>query len=358
MPIRYHHGTATRLAAVLWVCALAVSAGCGTTRWSDTARTATEQLLISSAIDKAISEFDFSILAGKEVFFDSSFLRGVTDENYIVSTLRQHLLANGCILRESKDQAEYVVEARSGGVGTDRSDLLFGVPAVSVPAVPGVPLPSAIPELPFAKSTNQKAVAKIAVFAYNRITGRPVMQTGVAPATSTAKNSWFFGAGPFQHGTVYEGTNLAGSQFDIPIIGGRKDEGARLTKVPLTGPAVFPNNLTDGSQLARQQENSPTAPAARMVRTPETPAPNKGSAPPPPVSSPAAPAGGAAGSSASPAGVQPAQYLGSQSGVSSGLPTAAAPSTPVPQGQQRLDLSGFGELLRPDRKSAAEPVKR
>jgi hypothetical protein len=242
-----------RLSAICLVIVAAVTGpGCGTTRWSDTTRTATEQLLISDAVDRAISDFDFSLLAGREVFFDASYLAGVTDERYIVSSLRQHLLASGCILREEKEEAEYVVEARSGGVGTDRSDVLIGVPAVQVPVVPGTPLPSAIPELPLAKSTNQKAVAKLAVFAYNRRTGRPALQTGVDPVVSTAKNSWFFGAGPFKQGSLYERAPVAGDKFDIPIIGGREAaDDPHVAVVPVTDRAVF----VEGFEPAAQQDN-------------------------------------------------------------------------------------------------------
>src|SRR6516225_2644969 len=67
--------------------------GCGTTRMSDTQRTATEQLLISNAIDQAVSQVDFRPLAGKSVYFDPQYLEGTVDRGYLVSSLRQHLLA-------------------------------------------------------------------------------------------------------------------------------------------------------------------------------------------------------------------------------------------------------------------------
>ena len=57
------------LAALGLCCALAC--GCGTTKWSDSPRTATEQLLISDAVDRAISEIDFSALADKDVYLDT-----------------------------------------------------------------------------------------------------------------------------------------------------------------------------------------------------------------------------------------------------------------------------------------------
>ncbi|MBL8828999.1 MAG: hypothetical protein JNM18_18605, partial [Planctomycetaceae bacterium] len=74
------------------------STGCGTTRMSDTFRTGTEQLLLSTAIDRAINDMDFSTLAGRDVYFDPQYLRGITDEGYVVSSIRQKLLACGVYL--------------------------------------------------------------------------------------------------------------------------------------------------------------------------------------------------------------------------------------------------------------------
>jgi hypothetical protein len=191
--------------------------GCGTTRISDTQRTATEQLLVSNAIDQAVSQLDFRILAGKPVYFDAQYLAGSVDRGYVVSSLRQHLLACGCILKENRAQATYVVEARSGGIGTDRYQLLLGVPEMNVPSLaPGQP--TLIPEIPLAKRTDQKGVAKLAVFAYNRRTGRPVWQSGVVRMVSASKDTWLFGAGPFRRGTLEEGTEFAGQPLSIPQI--------------------------------------------------------------------------------------------------------------------------------------------
>ncbi|MBX7169129.1 MAG: hypothetical protein K1X74_22525, partial [Pirellulales bacterium] len=203
-----------RMARPLGVLVVAL-AGCGTTRWTDSARTATEQLLISDAVDQAVSQLDFSALAGKEVYFDPQFLRGTVDENYVISTIRQHLLASGCVLKERREDANFVVEARSGAVGTDRNDVTLGVPSVSVPAILPTPLPTSIPEIPLAKNTHQRGVAKLAVFAYNRKTGLPVWQSGVAPVTSYAKDSWVFGAGPFRRSSVDPETKFAGDKLGI-----------------------------------------------------------------------------------------------------------------------------------------------
>ena len=68
-------------------------------------RTATEQLLISNAVDQAVSRIDFTPLAGKRVYFDAQYLDSPVDKGYVVSSLRQHLLASGCLLQEERSKA-------------------------------------------------------------------------------------------------------------------------------------------------------------------------------------------------------------------------------------------------------------
>jgi hypothetical protein len=198
---------------VVALCALGV-AGCGTTRTSNTIRTATEQLLISDAIDRSVQQIDFRVLKGQPVFLEERLLAEVVDKSYLISSLRQHLLASGCVLKEKREDALYVLEPRVGAMGTDDHQLLFGVPAVQVPQVPlGMSLPASLPEIPFAKRKDQRGVAKLAVFAYRRDTGEPVWQSGIALSESEANDIWLLGAGPFKRGTIYDGAKFAGARI-------------------------------------------------------------------------------------------------------------------------------------------------
>jgi hypothetical protein len=184
-------------------------AGCGTTKWSDTSRTATEQLLISDSMDRAISRLDLRAVAGKKIFVDDAPIKGMTDANYLVSALKQEVMASGGILKEPKDQADYVLEVRAGALGTDRHDVLLGIPATTIPTLAVAPgIPNQIPEIPFVKKTNQRAVTKLSMFLYNRRTGRPVWQSGADLAESRATAWLVMGTGPFQHGTIYTGTKF------------------------------------------------------------------------------------------------------------------------------------------------------
>jgi hypothetical protein len=201
---------AAALAASIALC----TTGCGSTRTSNTMRTATEQMLISDAIDRTVDSIDFTPLANQAVYFDDSRLTDVVDKGYLVSSLRQHLLASGCVLKEKREDATFVVEPRAGAVGTDNHDLLFGVPALQLPQVPlATTIPAAIPEIPFAKRRDQRGVAKVAVFAYRRDTGEPVWQSGLVINKSTANDIWVLGAGPFQRGSIYERAQFAGKRL-------------------------------------------------------------------------------------------------------------------------------------------------
>ena len=192
-------------------------AGCGTTKMTDTPRSATEMLLVSQAVDYAVARIDFAPLKGQPVYLDVTPLdAGVVDKGYLVSSVRQQLLAHGALIQEDKWRATYVVELRAGAVGTDRHSVMLGTPAVSLPSVvPGIP--TSVPEIALMKKSDQRGVAKIGVFAYNRITGRAVWQSGTVESSSQLKDTWVFGAGPFTRGTIRQRPEIAGEPLpDIP----------------------------------------------------------------------------------------------------------------------------------------------
>jgi hypothetical protein len=184
--------------------------GCGTTKMTDSPRAATEMLLTSQAIDYAVAQFDFTPLSNQTVFLDTNSLdKDVVDKGYLVSLIRQQLLAHGALLQEERGRAVFVVELRAGALGTDRHSVMIGTPAVSLPSVvPGIP--TSIPEIAIAKKNDQRGVAKIGVFAYNRVTGRAVWQSGTVESVSRVKDTWFLGAGPFTRGTIRQRAELAG----------------------------------------------------------------------------------------------------------------------------------------------------
>ena len=193
--------------------------GCGTTREYN----ATQQLVMSDAVDRSISSIDFRPMSGRKVYLDTSYLRhvkggGFVNSEYATSALRQQIVAAGCLIQDTSQDAEIIIEARIGTLGADDHRVTFGIPenkglASAVSLIPGAPAIQSIPEIAFARRESREAAAKIAAFAYDRDTRIPVWQSGVTPAHATARDTWVFGVGPFQGGTIRDRTKLAGSKL-------------------------------------------------------------------------------------------------------------------------------------------------
>ena len=232
---QHPRGSAAPLVAVLLATA-GVTAGCGTTRWSDSKRTATEQMLLSDAVDRAVKAIDMRPLAGRAVFLDTAFMDDVSDSQYLASTIRHQLIACGCRLASDRGAAEVIVEARAGALGTDRSELLIGIPATSVEfAGSGTTLP----EMAAAKRTDQRAVAKVSLFAYEADSGRPLWQSGLQNADSSTRDRWVFGGGPFRSGDISEWIEFAGDDVALPWQNQAGGKGALADNVDLDSPKVF-----------------------------------------------------------------------------------------------------------------------
>lgn len=192
-----------------------VLSGCASIKTSDTARTGLEQLLISSAADQALGRVDFTPIRGAKVFVEPKFLDCV-DKNYILLALNQKLLANGCTLTEKADEAEVIVQVASGGVGTDKQELMFGVPSISLPP----PAMISTPELPIYKRTKLMGTAKLRVVAIDAATQRPVVNAESSLARSDHRSWTVVGAGPFVSGRVptevYQATGDSDSLVHVP----------------------------------------------------------------------------------------------------------------------------------------------
>jgi hypothetical protein len=203
------------------VIGLALVVGCGTTR----DKLATEQMLLSDAVDRSVARIDFSPLAGEKVYLDTTYVQQIkgtafVNADYIVSSIRQQMVLAGCLLQEKKEDAVYVAEMRVGVLGTDAHDVNYGVPGINnlsnaASLVSGGPPLPTLPEISFARKADDTAASKLAVFAYHRETREPVWQSGLSVARSRSQARWILGAGPFQSGSIYEGTQFAGRKLGV-----------------------------------------------------------------------------------------------------------------------------------------------
>ena len=221
------------------VAAAIMCCGCGTTREHQ----ATEQLVVSDAVDRSVQDLDFRPLSGRKVYLDTSYLRhvkgpGFVNSEYVISALRQQILGAGCLMQDASNDADVIIEARIGALGADNHLVTYGIPennALNSAAriIPNAPTIPTLPEIAVARREAREAAAKIAAFAYDRETRKPIWQSGVRHSVATAKDTWVLGVGPFQGGSIRDDTKLAGSQFRF---GRRSKTGS--SAMPFERPAV------------------------------------------------------------------------------------------------------------------------
>jgi hypothetical protein len=186
---------------------LSLGSGCASIRTSDPPRTATEQFLLSGAAARAIEQLSAEALRDRRVYLDTTYLgsaQTAPEYAFLVGELRARLLMSGVRPAEKKEEAQIIIELRSGGLGVDRYEYLLGIPSLYVPTLAqetaGAPL--AVPELAIIKSTKQRGYAAVAFVAYWRDTGEVVSSSGPFVGRTLREDWWFFGIGPRTVGNI------------------------------------------------------------------------------------------------------------------------------------------------------------
>ncbi|MCE3016882.1 MAG: hypothetical protein LW870_13570 [Pirellula sp.] len=178
-----------------FMCIVLSTVGCSTMKQSDTSRTGLEQLLISNAVDQSLAKVDFRPISEAKVVIKSDLLDCV-DKNYIILATKSKLLANKCTIVDKSEDADVQVEIASGGVGTDRTELVVGTPEIPLG------LMGSIPKVNFYERNKAMGTAKLVVVATDVKSKQPVINSGYALARSDHQHWSMLGAGPVLSGSV------------------------------------------------------------------------------------------------------------------------------------------------------------
>ena len=165
--------TAPILAAVL---ATALVSACASTTETHPSRTATEQLLVARAADRAVRGLTLPVEDGSAVFVDETYFRAEAAP-YAISAIRGALSEAGYPLARSRDQADVVFEIRAGALSLEQMRRLLGVPAMSVPLSDYRVV--SFPELSLYSRRDRSGVAEFSGFVYRAENGAPI--AAVAP---------------------------------------------------------------------------------------------------------------------------------------------------------------------------------
>ncbi len=177
--------SAVFLAVVLGLAAI-LGGGCTQTTLTAPQRSATEQLLLSTAADRAIATSHLELFENKKVYFDGTYFDSY-DAKYALGSIRDALTRAGAMLVREVTNSDIIIEARAGALSIDAADTLIGVPSTGMP----VPLAGtvSIPELAFFKSQKQFSLAKLALLAYDAKSGKHVYSSG--PMIGKAYNHFY-----------------------------------------------------------------------------------------------------------------------------------------------------------------------
>jgi hypothetical protein len=165
---------------------LALLTGCTNVRESSPGRTAAEQLLVTTAADRAAERLASTIPQGRSLYVDTQFLTG-TDAPYAAATIRDQLLRHGFALDDDRNKADAVVTPRMGALSTNEISTVLGLPSLPVPFLPlGTSLTT--PALNLFKQEEADGIAKFAASVTDTKTGKLIAATEPAYGYSRRSN--------------------------------------------------------------------------------------------------------------------------------------------------------------------------
>jgi len=149
-------------------------------RMTEPAQSVGEQLLLSTAIDRALSELDTEAigrLKGFKVYLSTTYLKAL-DQEYLIGSLRDLLFSSGVLLVDDVSLAQMVVEVRSGANSLDSAAVTAGIAEDQALPNPVTGAPVALPELALFKKENNVSVTTVALVAYRADTREHIFSSG------------------------------------------------------------------------------------------------------------------------------------------------------------------------------------
>ena len=175
---------------------LGSAAGCvNKQRMTEPVRSVGEQLLLSTAFDRALSELDVEAigrLKGFKVYLSTVYLQTL-DQEYLIGSLRDLLLSSGVLVVDDIAQAEMIVEIRSGANSLDSASVTAGIAEDQALPNPITGAPVALPELAFFKKQNSVSLTKIALVAYHADSREHIFSSGTLLGGAYDRHYQFLG---------------------------------------------------------------------------------------------------------------------------------------------------------------------
>ena len=171
------------------LCALLhIAGGCAFSSRVETPRSSWEQILATTAIDRALKQLEWPEVDGKSVFVEVGPPGDVIDDLYLRRSIEIALADRGAQIAKNAEGAEYLLSCLVGAIGLDISGRFFGLMGSS-----GGLIPFTIPELALYKNMLREGFAKIEIYLVDLETDEIVHRSGpVEGATYRQSKTFLF----------------------------------------------------------------------------------------------------------------------------------------------------------------------
>lgn len=163
-------------ACAIFIVTAFMMAGCASQEVTTPEHSATEQLLLSSAADKALARANLNIFAGRKVYLDFTYFEGY-DSKYAEGEIRDAFSRAGALLAPDSKGANVIVEARAGAYSAETNSTFFGIPSIPLP-IPGTAEEPVTPQVAFYEKRSETSYAKIALLAFDNQSRAHIYSSG------------------------------------------------------------------------------------------------------------------------------------------------------------------------------------
>ena len=160
------------------------SAACSATTQPPGGRlTASQQILASEAIDRALEQLTWPNVDGRKVFVDIGAPAAADERGYLETAVTAEIAKRGAKLAPDLKSADYALVVLGKAIGIDENRTFFGIPAIE-----STLLPVGLPEIPFYKSDRQKGVVKLETVLADRKRGGVIARSGLVESETWVRD--------------------------------------------------------------------------------------------------------------------------------------------------------------------------
>lgn len=199
---------------VVLLTATVLMSACSSPFITNTPRSAVEQLLICTVVERAIGNVDLASYKSKKAFPDYSFLTPQVDKDFVKGYFELHLAASGIIVVKDEASADIIIQPSCGVLATDIDKVLIGTPSLPVP-IPEMGVSLVIPEIPIFMHLTRSGYGRF-FFTVRDAKSLAPLET-ISGANAYAEyNNWVVLLVPFKSDNVkFRDENVVNNKYEI-----------------------------------------------------------------------------------------------------------------------------------------------